>query len=181
MKFDGDIVHEISFRFKFQLRFSVNTIDPVVQEIFEIEDRDELEVILTRYFESEMTSGVELSEEFKCVIGSLQTLPTMKIRYGFALIFIPKPHQRLLSSVVQAPVLELKSLPKHLKYVYLDEGEILPVIISAILSKVQENKLFRVLRKYKQTIRWTITDIKGISPAVCMHWIRLEQGAKLVR
>ncbi|XP_027060968.2 uncharacterized protein [Coffea arabica] len=143
--------------------------------------RDELEVVLTRHFESETTSRVELSEELKCVIGSLQTLPTTKTRYDLAPIFIPEPHQRLLPSVVQAPVLELKPLPKHLKYVYLGEGETLPVIISAGLSKVQEEKLLRVLREHKQAIGWTIADIKGISPAVCMHRIRLEENAKPVR
>ncbi|XP_071916150.1 uncharacterized protein [Coffea arabica] len=152
-----------------------------VLEVFEIEGRDELEVVLTRHFESETTSRVELSEELKCVIGSLQTLPTTKTRYDLAPIFIPEPHQRLLPSVVQAPVLELKPLPKHLKYVYLGEGETLPVIISAGLSKVQEEKLLRVLREHKQAIGWTIADIKGISPAVCMHRIRLEENAKPVR
>ncbi|XP_071900894.1 uncharacterized protein [Coffea arabica] len=152
-----------------------------VLEVFEIEGRDELEVVLTRHFESEMTSGVELSEELKCVIGSLQTLPTTKTRYDLAPIFIPEPHKRLLPSVVQAPVLELKPLPKHLKYAYLGEEETLPVIISAGLSKVQEEKLLRVLREYKQAIGWTIADIKGISPAVCMHRIRLEENAKPVR
>ncbi|XP_071917221.1 uncharacterized protein [Coffea arabica] len=152
-----------------------------VLEVFEIEGRDELEVVLTRHFESETTSRVELSEELKCVIGSLQTLPTTKTRYDLAPIFIPEPHQRLLPSVVQAPVLELKPLPKHLKYVYLGKGETLPVIISAGLSKVQEEKLLRVLREHKQAIGWTIADIKGISPAVCMHRIRLEENAKPVR
>ncbi|XP_027156520.1 uncharacterized protein LOC113757411 [Coffea eugenioides] len=152
-----------------------------VLEVFEIEGRDELEVVLTRHFESETTSRVELSEELKCVIGSLQTLPTTKTRYDLAPIFIPEPHQRLLPSMVQAPVLELKPLPKHLKYVYLGEGETLPVIISAGLSKVQEEKLLRVLREHKQAIGWTIADIKGISPAVCMHRIRLEENAKPVR
>ena len=116
--------------------FSINVIDPAVQEVFKIEGRHELEVALTRHFESEMILGVELSEELKCVIGALQTLPTTKIRYGLAPVFTPEPHQRLLPSVVQAPVLELKPLPKHLKYAYLGEGETLPVIISASLSKV---------------------------------------------
>ncbi|XP_071923302.1 uncharacterized protein [Coffea arabica] len=117
----------------------LSTARTKIDEVFEIEGRDELEVVLTRHFESETTSRVELSEELKCVIGSLQTLPTTKTRYDLAPIFIPKPHQRLLPSVVQAPVLELKPLPKHLKYVYLGEGETLPVIISAGLSKVQED------------------------------------------
>nr|XP_027124429.1 uncharacterized protein LOC113741154 [Coffea arabica] len=53
-----------------------------VLEVFEIEGRDELEVVLTRHFESETTSRVELSEELKCVIGSLQTLPTTKTSFA---------------------------------------------------------------------------------------------------
>nr|XP_027071989.1 uncharacterized protein LOC113696805 [Coffea arabica] len=138
MEFDGDVVHFNIFEtMKYPLEshagsvFSINAIDPTVREVFEIEGRDELEVALTRHFESEMASGVELSEELKCVIGSLQTLPTTKIRYGLAPIFTPESHQRLLPSV-----LELKPLPKHLKYAYLGEGETLPVIISTSLSKV---------------------------------------------
>ncbi|XP_071906819.1 uncharacterized protein [Coffea arabica] len=188
MKFDNEIVHFNIFEtMKYPSDsnvgsvFSINVIDPAIQEVFEIEGRDELEVVLTRHFESETTSGVELSEVLKCVIGSLQTSPTTKTRYDLAPIFIPEPHKRLLPSVVQAPVLELKPLPKHLKYAYLGEGETLLVIISAGLSKIQEDKLFRILRKHKQAIGWTITDIKGISPTVCMHRIRLEENAKPVR
>nr|XP_027099083.1 uncharacterized protein LOC113718373 [Coffea arabica] len=188
MKFDGEIVHFNIFEsMKYPsgshagFVFSINVIDPVVREVFEIESRDELEIALTRHFESEMASGVELSEELKCVIGVLQTLPTTKIRYGLAPVFTPEPHQRLLPSMVQAPVLELKPLPKHLKYAYLGEGETLPVIISASLSKVQEDKLIQVLRDHKQAIGWTIADIKGISRAVCMHRIRLDEDAKPIR
>ncbi|XP_027099080.1 uncharacterized protein [Coffea arabica] len=149
MKFDGEIVHFNIFEtIKYPSDsnvssiFSINVINPAIQEVFEIEGRDALEVVLTRHFESEMTSGIELSEELKCVVGSLQTLPTTKTRYDLAPIFIPEPHQRLLPYVVQTSVLKLKPLPKHLKYVYLGEGETLTVIISAGLSKVQEDKLF---------------------------------------
>ena len=39
----------------------------------------------------------------------------------------------------------------------------------------------RVLKEYKLAIGWTITGIKGISPAICMHRILLEDGAQLVR
>nr|XP_027109152.1 uncharacterized protein LOC113729021 [Coffea arabica] len=70
------------------------------------------------------------------------------------------------SAIQEAPVLELKPLPKHLKYAYLGEWETFPVIISASLSEVQEDKLIRVLREHKQAIGWTIANIKGINPAV---------------
>ncbi|XP_071933264.1 uncharacterized protein [Coffea arabica] len=89
--------------------------------------------------------------------------------------------QKVFETVGRAPVLELKPLPEHLKYAYLGDNETLPVIISAALSKTQEEKLIRVLREHKEAIGWTIADVKGISPSIYMHRIRLEEDAKPVR
>ncbi|XP_057790778.1 uncharacterized protein LOC131007883 [Salvia miltiorrhiza] len=75
------------------------------------------------------------------------------------------------------PKLELKDLPKHLKYVYLEEGEEKPVIISAELMHEQEMALMEVLRSNKLAFGWGLADISGISPATCMHRIHLEDGA----
>ena len=41
---------------------------------------------------------------------------------------------------------ELKQLPETLKYAYLDEKKIYPVIISANLSEHEEERLLKVLR-----------------------------------
>ncbi|KAM2615083.1 hypothetical protein TB2_029630 [Malus domestica] len=46
---------------------------------------------------------------------------------------------------------------------------------------VEEEKLVRVLKEHKTAIGWTLADIKGISPATCMHRILLENGAKPTR
>ncbi|KAL0287692.1 UNVERIFIED_CONTAM: hypothetical protein Sangu_2681400, partial [Sesamum angustifolium] len=72
----------------------------------------------------------------------------------------------------------IKELPKHLKYAYLGENNILPVIISSKLNPLEEEKLIRVLREFKEAIGWTIGDIKGLSPSTCMHRILLEEGTK---
>ena len=64
---------------------------------------------------------------------------------------------------------------------YLGEDETLPVIIANDLTKVREEKLLRVLKEHKAAIGWTLTNIKGISPAICMHRILLTSDAKLVR
>ncbi|XP_071909584.1 uncharacterized protein [Coffea arabica] len=152
MEFDGKIVHFNIFdtmkypsNSNFSSIFSVSAIDPAVQEVFETVGRDELEVDLTKHLELETTPEVEWSEDLKCTIGALHSLPTTTKRYEVLPIFIPESHQRVLPSVVQAPVLELKPLPEHLKYAYLGDNETLPVIISTALSKTQEEKLIRVL------------------------------------
>ena len=38
--------------------------------------------------------------------------------------------------------------------------------------------LLRILRKYKEAIAWSIEDLKGISPSICMHKILLNDDAK---
>ena len=77
--------------------------------------------------------------------------------------------------------LDLKPLPAELKYVYLEGQEQCPVVISSLLSASQEDSLLGILRKNKQAVGWKITDLKGISPAVCTHHICLEKEAKPVR
>ena len=72
-------------------------------------------------------------------------------------------------SIQEAPKLELKELPTHLRYAYLGENFTLPVIISSSLTGDKEEKLLCVLGDHKTAIGWTITDIKGMSPSVCMN------------
>ncbi|KAK8585387.1 hypothetical protein V6N13_076261 [Hibiscus sabdariffa] len=81
----------------------------------------------------------------------------------------PKP------SLEHAPTLELKPLPPHLKYVYLGSNETLPVIISSKLLPDQECSLINLLSQYKKAVGWTMADLKGISPTICMHKIISEE------
>ncbi|XP_070033097.1 uncharacterized protein [Nicotiana tomentosiformis] len=81
-------------------------------------------------------------------------------------------------SIEEPPKLELKLLPPHLRYAFLGPNSTLPVIISSGLLDMQKEQLLQVLSECKTAIGWIITDIKGISPAFCMHKILLEDGHK---
>ena len=74
--------------------------------------------------------------------------------------------------------LVLKELPSHLKYAYLELLKSKPVIISARLSDAEEQKLLKILKNYQESIAWSIDELKGISPSICMHKILLEENAK---
>jgi hypothetical protein len=74
--------------------------------------------------------------------------------------------------------LELKELPSHLKYVFLSEDFSKPAIISNALTPLEEEKLMRVLRSNQGALGWSISDLKGISPAYCMHKIHMEAEYK---
>ena len=72
----------------------------------------------------------------------------------------------------------LKELPSHLKYVFLEPEKGKQVIISTELTENEEQRLLQILRKYKEAISWSIEDLKGISPSICMHKILLNDDAK---
>ncbi|KAI4310899.1 hypothetical protein MLD38_035843 [Melastoma candidum] len=83
-------------------------------------------------------------------------------------------------SIIVPPMLEIKPLPSHLKYAFLGESNTLPVIVSNRLDDKQLNQLLDLLRAHKEAIGWSLADLKGISPSICMHKIRLVDKEKRV-
>ena len=75
---------------------------------------------------------------------------------------------------------ELKPLPYTLKYAFLDSEQVKPVIISSQLNEKQEKRLLDVLRWNEQTIGWTLADLRGLDPSLCIHRIFLEDKARPV-
>ncbi|GJX37628.1 reverse transcriptase domain-containing protein [Tanacetum coccineum] len=82
------------------------------------------------------------------------------------------------SSIEEPPELELKDLPSHLEYAFLEENDKLPVIIAKGLKNDQKEALINVLKSHKRAIAWKITDIKGIDPRFCTHKILMEDDCK---
>ncbi|GJR00466.1 DNA-directed DNA polymerase [Tanacetum coccineum] len=81
-------------------------------------------------------------------------------------------------SIEEPLELELKDLPSHLEYAYLEENDKLPVIIAKGLKDVEKEALLKVLKSHKQAIAWKIIDIKGINPRFCTHKILMEDDYK---
>nr|GEW92768.1 reverse transcriptase domain-containing protein [Tanacetum cinerariifolium] len=82
-------------------------------------------------------------------------------------------------STEEPPELELKDLPSHLEYAFLEGTDKLPVIISKELKDEETAALLKVLKSHKRTIAWKIFDIKGIDPRFCTHKILMEDDFKL--
>ncbi|XP_051116126.1 uncharacterized protein LOC127241238 [Andrographis paniculata] len=143
-------------------------------EVFDLSGKDELEIALTNYLDMNSLDKVPMSGALEEMIRALQSLPHETLRYVVVNSALTKSDKGLLSSVVQAPALEMKPLPSNLKYAFLGVGETLPVIISATLSPSQEEKLIQILREHKEAIGWTLADIKEISPFLCTHKILME-------
>nr|GFB47237.1 reverse transcriptase domain-containing protein [Tanacetum cinerariifolium] len=82
-------------------------------------------------------------------------------------------------SLIEEPSkLELKELPSHLEYAYLEGVDKLPVIISKDLKDDEKEPLLKVLKSHKRAISWKIIDIKGIDPRFYTHKILMEDDYK---
>ncbi|GJX73507.1 reverse transcriptase domain-containing protein [Tanacetum coccineum] len=86
---------------------------------------------------------------------------------------------KIIKSSIDDPLeLELKDLPSHLEYAFLEETNKLPVIIAKNLKDDEKARILKVLKSHKCAIAWKISDIKGIDPQFCTHKILMEDDFK---
>ncbi|GJR78845.1 reverse transcriptase domain-containing protein [Tanacetum coccineum] len=79
------------------------------------------------------------------------------------------------TQVNKSPEVELKDLPPHLEYAFLEGNDKLPVIIAKDLKNEEKAALIEVLKSHKRAIAWKLSDIKGIDPEFCTHKILMEE------
>jgi hypothetical protein len=153
-----------------------------VKKAFQVHRIDPLEATLTHSFKmQDIEPDFEyFSDDIIEAVQFLDASPPHSSKYAPPFEMLEPTNTTLVPSIDQAPILELKQLPTHLKYAYLGDNETLP-IIAVEFSFREEDKLLRILREHKTVIGWTIADIKGISPSKCMHKILLEDEARLTR
>ncbi|CAM8923561.1 unnamed protein product [Rhodiola kirilowii] len=73
---------------------------------------------------------------------------------------------------------ELKPLPSNLRYEFLGSNSTYPVIVGATLNEHETSKLLHVRKTNRKSLAYSVDDLKGISPSLCMHRINLEGNAK---
>nr|GEY10227.1 reverse transcriptase domain-containing protein [Tanacetum cinerariifolium] len=82
------------------------------------------------------------------------------------------------SSIDKPPKVELKELPPHLEYAFLDGDDKLPIIIAKDLSDEDKTALIKVLKSHKRAITWKLSEIKGINPEFYTYKILIEEDFK---
>ncbi|KAL5564233.1 hypothetical protein UlMin_027397 [Ulmus minor] len=155
--------------------FEISVLDRVVAEKFH-------ESFPSSSLENCIVNGQTLEtlddEEIIECVNNLNALPIFENPKSLKFKELGVLNVNTISSVKEPPKLELKELPSHLRYAFLEESSYYPVIINSSLNDLEEEKLLRVLREYRKAIGWTIDDIKGISPSICMHKILMEETYK---
>nr|GEV70024.1 reverse transcriptase domain-containing protein [Tanacetum cinerariifolium] len=117
-----------------------------------------------------LEGDIRLLEELLNNDPSLSPLPSKELNV--------EEIKTIKSSIDEPPELELKGLPSHLEYAYLDGIDKLPVIIAKGLKHVEKEALLKVIKSHKRAIAWKIIDIKGIDPRFCTHKILMEDDFK---
>nr|GEU98743.1 DNA-directed DNA polymerase [Tanacetum cinerariifolium] len=79
------------------------------------------------------------------------------------------------SSVDEPPEVELKDLPHHIEYAFLEGKNKLLVIIAKELGGEEKSALIKVLKSHKRAITWKLSDIQCINPEFCTHKILMEE------
>ncbi|XP_049394594.1 uncharacterized protein LOC125858852 [Solanum stenotomum] len=143
----------------------ITVIDSIIKSQLVLPENPLERVLVSQQLEGD----AEVQETESCL--NLAIVETRKIQVE-SLNRELGPHPK--PSIEKAPKLELKALPAHLRYAYLGTNETLPVILSAELSDLQVEAALRILQRRKKAIGWQMADIHGISPALCMHRIYME-------
>ncbi|XP_017620912.1 uncharacterized protein LOC108465108 [Gossypium arboreum] len=95
---------------------------------------------------------VTSDDEFIDDCDSMVEANNIKLKYGWKIKSLDLDNRTppiFKPSIDEALTLELKSLPTHLKYVFLSDNITLPVIVSATLDVTQEEKLVHILKQHK--------------------------------
>ncbi|GJW06278.1 putative nucleotidyltransferase, ribonuclease H [Tanacetum coccineum] len=156
--------------------YQVDVIDEEVQKHTPRMLKDDpLDFYLTGENE-EILNVAEVQEIQECLVSSLDH---QRPPWSYKVEPLPANFDTATKPSLEVPpTLELKPLPSNLKYAFLGPNNTLPVIVASDLSGLQEEALLNVLSKYKAAVGWTIADLKGISPSLCMHRIVTDPDVK---
>ncbi|GJW60065.1 reverse transcriptase domain-containing protein [Tanacetum coccineum] len=148
-----------------------------------------LEEEIEEFLENDESLNMDLNEDFNDDEGDviyLESLLEVLNDDPFSQLIPPKFKKQInnvesvKTSIEEPPDLELKDLPSHLEYAFLEKDNKLPVIISKDLKEDEKVKLIEVLKAHKSALAWKISDIKGIDPKFCTHKILMEDDFKPV-
>ncbi|GKB37674.1 reverse transcriptase domain-containing protein [Tanacetum coccineum] len=124
--------------------FSMNVIDEITDD--KLDDLlDDSKPFLNT---SKKISETPLDKEFdEFMLGNVQE---DEVKDDFEEL-PPKDELRIMTSIQDPPTdLELKPLPKHLKYAFLEENSLLLVVILDLLKQNEKERLVSVLKNHKE-------------------------------
>ncbi|GKB84498.1 reverse transcriptase domain-containing protein [Tanacetum coccineum] len=159
--------------------FCRDVIDEVTEEELDAL-LDDSEPFLSTSEKINETSLDKEFEEFMAV--DVKKIPEQEEEVEDNFEELPLEEKLRIKTTIQDPPtdLEMKPLPKHLEYAFLEKDSLFPVVISALLKDDKKKCLVSVLKNHNESFSWKTSDISGISPSFCKHKINFEDDVKPV-
>ena len=114
--------------------------------------------------ENELNFQYLESVDYELLHSSLQNMETILSLNENSQENSSSQENKVTRQETSAKGLILKELSNHLKYAFLEPKKGKPVIISTELTENEEQRLLKILRKYKEAITWSIEDLKCHAP-----------------
>ena len=99
-----------------------------------------------------MNFYIDCIEEYESLVAALDRGDVRFTPKKFELDMKNRESPPAKPSIEEAPKLELKALPPHLRYEFLGNGDTLPVIIASDLNEQQVESLVKVVKRFKKAI-----------------------------
>ncbi|XP_062104530.1 uncharacterized protein LOC133815738 [Humulus lupulus] len=183
-------VEEVKFNISNAIKFPkehveckrVDVVTPCLRDSFKtMFHNDPLEFFLITLISKE-DLGVELGMNDMEVVDSVFALEALLVEKEVPkkedIYMAPTLDNSLEKNNTTSDDVVLKQLSAHLWYAFLGDGSTKPIIISASLNEEDERNLLETLKRYSSAFSWSISDIKGISPVICMHKILMDDSYK---
>ncbi|GJY05115.1 hypothetical protein Tco_0371055 [Tanacetum coccineum] len=92
-----------------------------------------------------------------------------------------KKMRRIKTSIQELPTdLDMKPLPKHLDYAFLEKDSFLPVVISTLLKEDENKRLVSVHKNHKEAFAWKTFDIPDSPWVSHVHYVPKKGGMTVV-
>nr|GEW62442.1 reverse transcriptase domain-containing protein [Tanacetum cinerariifolium] len=170
----------VTFNFNQTMRYSSTYDDNSVNrvDVIDITCEEFVQDVLDFQYNPKSSNPTMVSNSLNSESESCKE-PIVKSSSPTLTLFEETKETKVKSSIKEPPKLELKELPSHLEYAFLEESDKLPVIIAKDIKDVEKEVLIKVLKSHKRAIAWKISDIKGIDTRFCTHKILMEEDYKL--
>ncbi|CAN6695149.1 unnamed protein product [Malus baccata var. baccata] len=168
MEFDGEVIDfNLSESIKFPKDdhscFSIDIIDDLAQDFLDCLERDTLETTIAQGIGQTSGFAVPRSEEEAEIVAALESLPQHHGKPSNP-ISTPVSTNKLLPSVIQAPILELTPLPDHLKGRAKPTREAQRRLNPPMMEVVKKE----IIKLLDCGVIYPISDSRWVSPVQCV-------------
>nr|GEW30953.1 DNA-directed DNA polymerase [Tanacetum cinerariifolium] len=175
---DESVTFNLNQTMRYSLTYDDNSINRV--DVIDIACEEFVQYVLDFQYNSKSSNPTLVSNPLfsKETKSEFYKEPIVKSSSPTLTPFGVSEETKAKSSIKEPPELELKELPSHLEYAFLEESNKLLVIITKDLKDVEKEALIKVLKSHKWAIAWKISNIKGIDLRFCTHKILMEEDYK---